>query len=272
MKHLLAVTIASSALAIAAPASADPVDLSSWTALTLNFPGGQGAGSWVLEAGNTAVRQVINADPSFFLNNLHQTAYTIEGSWQVSSYGGDDDYMGFAFGYQNSSNFYLFDWKRGTQGYVGRTANAGMTVKKFTGATGNGLTDLSIEEFWENGADFGDMSVLATNHGAGLGWASPTFYTFTLDFGLVANQFRIVVKEGVTTLWDVTVDDSTFTAGQFAFFNNSQANVHYAGFEQDGGVIVDPDPDPDPVPEPASMTIVGLGLLSWACSRRRRQA
>ena len=44
---------------------AAPIDLSSWTPLTLNYPGGQGAGSWVLEPGNTAVKQVINADPSF---------------------------------------------------------------------------------------------------------------------------------------------------------------------------------------------------------------
>ena len=40
---------------------AAPVDLSGWTALTLSYPGGQGPGSWVLEPGNTAVEQVINA-------------------------------------------------------------------------------------------------------------------------------------------------------------------------------------------------------------------
>lgn len=85
-------------------AYAAPIDLSSWTPLTLNFPGGQGAGSWVLEPGNTAVKQVINADPSFFLNNQNTASYSVDGSWEVTTTS-DDDYMGFVFGYQNSSNF-----------------------------------------------------------------------------------------------------------------------------------------------------------------------
>lgn len=55
---------------------ADPIDLSSWTELTLDYPGGQTAGNWVMESGNTAVVQTINADPSFFLNNLNQTSYS----------------------------------------------------------------------------------------------------------------------------------------------------------------------------------------------------
>ena len=107
------VSLAGLLAATAIGASADPINLSSWSALTLDFPGGQSAGSWVLEPGNTAVTQVINADPSFYLNDLNQTQYSIDGSWQVLPAGaGDDDYMGFVFGYQNSSNFYLFDWKQ----------------------------------------------------------------------------------------------------------------------------------------------------------------
>ena len=144
-KHLVVAILAVfTGLTIAASvAYAEPINLSSWSALTLNFPGGQGAENWALEPGNTAVTQTINADPSFYLNKVNQTSYTMKGSWQVLPAGaGDDDYMGFAFGYQNSSKFYLFDWKQGTQGYVGRTATEGMTIKKFTGATGSGLTDL----------------------------------------------------------------------------------------------------------------------------------
>lgn len=243
-------------------AAAAPLDLSSWQALTLNYPGGQAAGSWALEAGNTAVKQTINADPSFFRNNVVQGAYTITGTWQVLPGDGDDDYMGFAFGYQNSSNFYLFDWKRGTQGYVGRTAAEGMTVKKFTGATGDGLADLSLEEFWENQVDFGDMDVLATNHGGSAGWAYNTLYTFQLDFNLTPGQFRIQVKDGATVLWDQTVSDATFTNGQFAFFNNSQMNVRYAGFVQD--VVV----PPGNVPEPTSLALAGLALAMLARSRK----
>jgi hypothetical protein len=173
--------------------------------LTLDFAGGQPAGSWSLEPGNTAVVQTVNADPSFYLNNLNQTSYTIDGTWQVLTTS-DDDYMGFVFGYQNSSNFYLFDWKQGTQGYVGTTANEGMTIKKLTGATGDGLVDLSLDELWENVVDYGDMDVLATNHGTTQGWADNVLYDFHLDFNLNPGEIHVVVKESAVTLWDDDVD------------------------------------------------------------------
>lgn len=259
-KHLVVVILAvfTGLTITASVAYADPINLSSWSALTLNFPGGQGAGNWALEPGNTAVTQTINADPSFYLNNVNQTSYTMKGSWQVLPAGaGDDDYMGFAFGYQNSSKFYLFDWKQGTQDYVGRTATEGMTIKKFTGATGSGLTDLSLEEFWENQVNLGDMTVLAMNHSSTAGWLNNVLYDFQLDFN--PGVIHVIVKQGATTLWDVTVNDSTFTSGQFGFYNNSQQSVRYAGFEQEGGVTV---------PEPLSMLLLGLGLAVLAGVRR----
>jgi hypothetical protein len=240
-------------LAFSFSAQADPVDLTSWSALTLDYPSGQSAGSWVLGGGNTYVDQIINADPSFYLNNLNQTDYSMDGSWQVLETGGDDDYMGFVFGYQNSSNFYLFDWKQGTQSYEGTMANEGMTIKKMTGQTGNGLNDLSLAEFWENELDYGDMDILAQNQSETKGWADNILYDFHLDFNLNPGEIHIVVTHDSTTLWDITVIDSTFTSGQFGFYNYSQQNVRYAGFEQTGGEII-------PVPIPGAFLLGMLGL------------
>lgn len=246
---------------VSTSAVAGPVDLTSWSELTLNYPGGQPAGNWVLGAGNTEVTQTVNADPSFYLNNINQTSYSMDGSWQVLERGGDDDYMGFVFGYQNSSNFYLFDWKQGNQNYSGQTALEGMTIKKMTGGTGDGLVDLSLGEFWENTVDVGDMDVLATNHGNTKGWADNVLYDFHLDFNTTAGEFSIVVKEGLTTLWDVTVSDTTFNGGEFGFYNYSQQSVRYAGFEQTGGV---------PVPEPSVLALMLAGLTGIGFVRRRK--
>jgi len=242
-------------------AQAGPVNLSSWSALTLDYSSGQPAGNWVISADNTSVIQTVNADPSFFLNNLNQTSYSMDGTWKVET-GSDDDYMGFVFGYQNSSNFYLFDWKQGNQSYVSTYANEGMTIKKMTGATGNGLTDLSLAEFWENRNDYGDMDVLATNHGSDKGWADNVLYDFHLDFNLNPGEIHIIVKRDAAVLWDHTLTDTTFTSGQFGFYNYSQERVRYAGFEQTGGVVV--------VPAPGALLLgsMGVGVIGWLRKRR----
>ena len=137
------------AFAAASASAADPINLSTWTPLTLNFPGGQNAGSWVLEPGNTAVQQVINADPSFYLNNLNQTKFSIDGTWQVPSAAGDDELHGLRVRLPEPSNFYAFEWSRAARATSGRAGDAARADdQKFTGATGNGLTDLSLPEFW----------------------------------------------------------------------------------------------------------------------------
>lgn len=243
---------------------AAPIDLSSWSELTLDFAGGQPAGNWNLGAGNTSVTQTTNADPSFYLNNLNQTSYSIDGSWQVTTVS-DNDFMGFVFGYQNSSNFYLFDWRQDTQnGVYGSNASEGMTIKKFQGGTGDGITDLSLGEFWENNIDKGDMTILAQNQSATAGWLDNILYDFNLDFNINSGEFSVNVSQAGTTLWNTTITDSTFTSGQFGFYNFSQSSVKYAGFEQAGGIIVG-------VPEPISLGLFGAGLLGLIYSQKRKE-
>ena len=74
-----------------------------------------------------------------------------------------------------------------------------------------------------------------------------TEYDFTLVFE--PGQFRVTVRDGATVLWDVTVNDSEYSSGAFAFYNYSQGNVRYSGFTQnliptcDGGGPYEGAPD-----------------------------
>ena len=260
IKRILAFVAAAS---MAAASQGAAVDLSTWSPVILDYLGGQPAASWQIQPGNTVVQQVVNADPSMFMNNLNQTAFTMDGTWKAGN-DGDDDYMGFVFGYQNSANFYLFDWKQSSQVYVGRSSTEGMTVKSFTGATGNGLTDLSLAELWENNVDFGDMDVLAKNHGTTKGWEDNKLYNFHLDFNTTPGQFTIEVKDGATVLWNTTISDSTFTGGQFGFYNYSQSAVEYAGFTQTGGTAV---PDAG-----STLGMLGVALAGLAALKNCRRS
>ncbi|MBI2374802.1 MAG: hypothetical protein HYV07_12470, partial [Deltaproteobacteria bacterium] len=89
-----------------------PMILSDWT--VTQFAGGDPAPSWVVAPSGTSVEQQLNSDPSFFLSDFESVGERIDGTWYVNA--GDNDYVGFVFGYQDAAHFYLMSWKAGTQG------------------------------------------------------------------------------------------------------------------------------------------------------------
>ncbi|MFO7652397.1 MAG: PKD domain-containing protein [Candidatus Krumholzibacteriia bacterium] len=216
---------------LAAPASAQFIDLSSWTPLTLDLPGGQSAGNWNLSADNTSVIQTVNADPSFFLNNQDDSAYTMNGTWRVETTG-DDDLMGFAFGYQDAGHCYIMDWKQNAQSAYG-FRDEGFVIRKMHGDP----AEMVLGDYWAHEDGQERYTILATSFGAGTGWDDNTDYHFTLDFA--PGQFTVTVREGETVLWNTTVNDSEYLSGQFAFYNFSQASVRYSGFTQNLTPICD---------------------------------
>jgi hypothetical protein len=235
-----------------AAASAEPVDLSLWTVVQYELFD-QPDASWVLSAGNTVVTQTVNADASIYLSDFDITHTDIRGSWTALS-SSDDDFMGFVFGLQGRGKFYLFDWKRGDQPDGLGFAERGMTIKvvNIPGSADPVGTDL-----WPTA---GSARVAQLYHNT-TPWEFNTLYDFHLLFH--PGQFTIEVFDGVTPLLQQTINDNTFPAGQFGFYNYSQGNIQYQSFTRE--VL--------PTPEPVGAAIFGIGMaIVSAASRRLRRA
>jgi hypothetical protein len=210
-----------------------PIDLTSWTKIQFeqNY---QDDADWVLGSGGFAVTQTVNADASILLSNFDATDYAVEGVWRMTG-SADDDFVGFVFGYQDASHFYLFDWKRGSQTHGGAFAARGMSLKIVSFATplpfveGKYVVDLT--EFWWS---VGTANVtIVQQDGAPLQndvqWAFNQDYRFFLEFH--PGSFKISVANSTgAELESWSVADSTYTNGGFGFYNYSQGPVEYQSF------------------------------------------
>jgi len=129
----------------------------------------------------------------------------------------DDDFIGFAFGYQDNDHFYLVDWKQNTQTYNwgdpvtinDDTAEYGLKLKKIDGSW-------SLDGLW-GGKDGDGVSELAGP--VGDGWLFNTDYNFIVEL----SPGHIVVTKGGSFLFDVY--DNTFQGGRIAIYGFSQDDI-----------------------------------------------
>ncbi|MDJ0838751.1 MAG: choice-of-anchor Q domain-containing protein, partial [Acidobacteriota bacterium] len=93
----------------------------------VSFDGYVSGGSWSgpIAGDGTSITQTSNGNPGVWLSADELANGRFEGQIQVTA-GSDDDYIGLVFGWQDARNFYLFDWKRGSQ----NEALAGMNLRR----------------------------------------------------------------------------------------------------------------------------------------------
>jgi subtilisin-like proprotein convertase family protein len=195
------------------------IDLTTWTPIQYG-PFGQPPANWVVTASNEVV-QMVNADGSIFLSPFALANDNIQGTWRVDT-DQDDDFMGFVFGFQDTSHFYLFDWKQVDQVHPsGAISAAGMTVKAI-----HADSPLVVADFYETFPL--NTNRVRTLYHNNMPWAEFTDYGFQLQF--FPGHFIITVSQGPTVLVTITIADNTYTNGQFGFYNFSQGMVRYRSF------------------------------------------
>ncbi len=233
-------------------------------------------GTWAVSADGSNVFQSINGNPTFFVGPDVFINKEVTGKLRVEAGGGDDDFIGFVFGFGNSDadSFFLFSWKQGLQS----GAPAGFVLSDVSG----GSTSIP---FGNNQLDAANYDALATNLDHG-GWQNNVEYTFSLTY--LDDEIKIDMLGGQfasqTTIFNFSGNFAA-RAGRFGFYNFSQQGVRYSDFDEiqtfdTGGE--DPPPgeeDPPPpelefetgVPEPNSFLLFGIsGLLAFFAMKKKK--
>jgi len=191
-----------------------------------------GASSWVVQEG-TSVVQTINGEPTFFHSPFNAFNSQFGGKIIVET-SGDDDFIGFALGFQPGdtenpdANYLLIDWKQSDQNFnwggnnsPGGNAQAGLAVSRI-----NGIPD--FDELWQHEDldpnNDGGVTELARGITLGnTGWDDNTEYEF--EFVFTQNNLKVFVDGNL----EIDIDGD-FSDGRFAFYNFSQGQVRYSGF------------------------------------------
>jgi hypothetical protein len=243
-------------------AYAGDVDLGTWTAESYPAVSGFDPGDWQVQPGNLIVEQVNNGQPTLFYSDFNAIGSAVVGSILVT--GGDDDYIGFALGFQpgdstnSGADYLLIDWKSVDQPFdfgspschAGGLALAGLAVSRITGVP-------TADEFWQH-SDYPACDVVQTgglselqrglNLGA-TGWVLGTTYEISFEF--TSTSLKVYV-DGVEEI-NIT---GSFGDGRLAFYNFSQAGVEYSGFEV---VPFEPDINIKPGSDPNSINLCSGG-------------
>lgn len=261
------------ALPLAAPASAAPVDFSSFVS--------SGLGTWTVAPDGSSVSNPTfsnDLQPSFFSGGGNVQGQQLEATLRIDPASPQQlDRIGFALGLSPGENFdpnvlvdyWLIDWQGEQKGYFTREILAGLALSHVTGRAGEQLWTHNRLQGNTFASGAGPMVVEEVARGATLGATGWT--------PGVTNDFRI---NFTATLIEIFVGDTleishagNFTDGSFGFYSQGQPGVAFTLASEalvPGGPTDPVDPiDPSVVPLPAGFSLMLAALGMFGLLRRR---
>jgi hypothetical protein len=203
----------------------EEADLSSWSSA--------GAGKWTYDKETKLLLQSENGPPTFYISKDNYENVAIEGKMKVfipnpkpANYFIDDDLIGLVFSWQNSSNYYAFDWKKEDQG----SRNEGLWFFKVN----NEITDFND---WLN--ESYNKTILSRKDGKNgsikqNGWIYDKWYTIKMEY---KNNKIVFYIDGINVLEYENDSIKDLKMGKVGFLNMSQSHVYYKDFKIDASPI-----------------------------------
>jgi len=200
------------------------------------FPvGDEPEGNWIFADTCLAAIQTADCKPSILIDNIGADKYSVWSHF-IGTGSSEDDFIGLIFGYEDSSHFYLLDWKRDESYHPEYgLAEEGISIKKISAPSVDSLT---ASDFWKSsGTEY--STILASSFGEGQGYSSYNQNEFVLEFS--HGNFSVIVYDSTSVVWMVTVADGSYTSNRFGFYDFSSQDIEFRVWLQDDPPCGDAD-------------------------------